>query len=350
MTALNLVVIDSSGDVDVVAQWAGRISGAWRESIEGIMSVGCLLHEAHEELKFEPGAWARLTGRGKNNPQILPFKWPTAEHLRQIGKDKRIVCYSTQLPMDWKSVYLLTTLGDIDLQRAESDGLITPALTQSKIRSFKRLLRKETELATVRTIKPRYRVNHLAIESITTTDLPDDGVDAIITDPPYPPEFLRTFSDLANLAARTLKPSGWCVVMTGTLYLPEVIAALCSKLTYRWQYIVTTPGGSNARIASLKVFQSYKPVLLFQKLPLTKIREWWPDIIAAKASEQDKSLHPWQQSEPVFAELINRFSLPGGLIVDPFAGSGTTGRAAIANGRHFWGCDADAKCVSQAAE
>jgi DNA modification methylase len=48
----------------------------------------------------------------------------------------------------------------------------------------------------------------------------------------------------------------------------------------------------------------------------------------------------------VFAELVNRFSRPDQLIADPFAGSGTTGRAAISQGRHFWGCDIDPKCAT----
>src|SRR5690606_39120140 len=39
-------------------------------------------------------------------------------------------------------------------------------------------------------------------------DVPDGSVDAIITDPPYPGEFIDLFTDLSHLAARILKPSG----------------------------------------------------------------------------------------------------------------------------------------------
>jgi site-specific DNA-methyltransferase (adenine-specific) len=50
-------------------------------------------------------------------------------------------------------------------------------------------------------------------------------------------------------------------------------------------------------------------------------------------------LHPWQQSEEVFLELVWRFSRPGGLVLDPFAGSGTTGVACLRLGRRFIGCE-----------
>jgi hypothetical protein len=113
---------------------------------------------------------------------------------------------------------------------------------------------------------------------------------------------------------------------------------------------VTTPGGGHSRIGALKIFQNYKPVLLFQKPPLTKIREWGPDLLGAPLEEQANPLHDWQQSEAVFTGLVERFTIPGNIVVDPFAGSGTTGRAAVKQGRHFWGCDIDPNCAALRSE
>jgi hypothetical protein len=39
-------------------------------------------------------------------------------------------------------------------------------------------------------------VRHASIDDVTADMLPDASVDAIITDPPYPREFLRLFSSL----------------------------------------------------------------------------------------------------------------------------------------------------------
>jgi 16S rRNA G966 N2-methylase RsmD len=342
-----LVLVEA--DADAVAHWASQIASTWRETIEGILGVAHMLAAAHRDLatRYPPGGWARLTGRG-SNPQILPFKYTTAEELRLIGEDERIARYSEQvihvLPSDWKAIYLLTTLDDASFARAADSGLISPTLTQTKVRSFKRLLRQKSEQAAAQAVVPTYTLQHRAIETVGADIVADNSVQAIVTDPPYPSKFLSTFSHLADFAARTLVPSGWCIVMTGAVRLPDVLNRLCAKLEYRWQYIVMTPGGPNPRMNDLGLFQGYKPVLLFQKPPVSRIREWWSDVIVAKASEHDKALHPWQQSEAVFAELVSRFSQPGGLVVDPFAGSGTTGRVAIAQGRHFWGCDSDPNC------
>lgn len=197
-----------------------------------------------------------------------------------------------------------------------------------------------------REVNGRFEIAHCAIEDVTEEMLPDASVDAVITDPPYPQKYLPSYSTLAEFSARVLRPGGWCIVMTGTGFLPEVMQRMCEHLEYRWQYVIITPGGANNRNSAYGLFQAYKPVLIFQNPPVSRIREWWSDVITAKADEQDKSLHPWQQSEKVFVELVDRFSRPGDVVVDPFAGSGTTGRAAVSIGRHFWGCDIDEKCAT----
>lgn len=53
---------------------------------------------------------------------------------------------------------------------------------------------------------------------------------------------------------------------------------------------------------------------------------------------------PWR----LMAELILRFSDPGQLVIDPFAGTGSTGLAALATGRKFMGCDNDSTVVEAA--
>ena len=49
--------------------------------------------------------------------------------------------------------------------------------------------------------------------------------------------------------------------------------------------------------------------------------------------------HKEAKSVDVFMQLVKEFTPPGGLIVDPFAGSGTTGLAAILEGRQFVGIE-----------
>lgn len=52
-------------------------------------------------------------------------------------------------------------------------------------------------------------------------------------------------------------------------------------------------------------------------------------------------VHPQQKPVPLLRWLIRTYSRPGDLVVDPFAGSGSTGVAAEAEGRRFRGWDSD---------
>lgn len=53
--------------------------------------------------------------------------------------------------------------------------------------------------------------------------------------------------------------------------------------------------------------------------------------------------HPQQKPEPLLQWLTRTYSNPGDLVVDPFAGSGSGGRAAEAEGRRWLGWDIDAR-------
>jgi hypothetical protein len=57
--------------------------------------------------------------------------------------------------------------------------------------------------------------------------------------------------------------------------------------------------------------------------------------------ERDNRVHPTQKPISLMRDLIRDFTDPGDLILDPFAGSGTTGVAATQLGRRFVGYEID---------
>jgi site-specific DNA-methyltransferase (adenine-specific) len=59
--------------------------------------------------------------------------------------------------------------------------------------------------------------------------------------------------------------------------------------------------------------------------------------------------HPTQKSLGLFRDLIEKHSNPGDLVLDCFAGSCTTGVAALQTGRRFVGCEADLTYWEKAA-
>jgi adenine-specific DNA-methyltransferase len=65
-----------------------------------------------------------------------------------------------------------------------------------------------------------------------------------------------------------------------------------------------------------------------------------PDVIAWRYT--GNRLHPTQKPLSILTPLIEAFSLPGGLVLDPFAGSGSTLLAARSLDRRYVGIELDA--------
>ena len=60
--------------------------------------------------------------------------------------------------------------------------------------------------------------------------------------------------------------------------------------------------------------------------------------------------HPTTKPLPLMLELVDLFTDPGELVLDPFCGSGTTGVACLRLGRRFIGIERDAKYAAIARE
>lgn len=60
---------------------------------------------------------------------------------------------------------------------------------------------------------------------------------------------------------------------------------------------------------------------------------------ASLGTSSKARVHPQQKPEPLLRWLIRTYTNPGDLVVDPYAGSGSTGKSALAEGRRFCGWD-----------
>ena len=60
-------------------------------------------------------------------------------------------------------------------------------------------------------------------------------------------------------------------------------------------------------------------------------------------------LHPTQKPVEALAPLVRSFTLSGELVLDPFAGSGSSCAAALLTGRGYIGIELDAKYFHQAS-
>src|SRR3990167_1201873 len=165
-------------------------------------------------------------------------------------------------------------------------------------------------------------------------------IDAIVSDPPYPKEFVHCYEDLARVAAeRSIR---LVAVMCGQSYLPEVYAGMSRHLTYLWTFAYLTPGQAT-QLWEREINTSWKPILVFGARG-----RWMQDVVTSDLN--DKRFHHWGQSESGMLRLVDILTEPGALVVDPFIGAGTTGVACLELGRRFAGCDIDAVHVATAKE
>lgn len=215
-------------------------------------------------------------------------------------------------------------------------------------------------------------------------DLPDASVDAIITDPPYgttqnkyesnAPTDWRAFM---GEASRVTRPPQNIVVFAAQPFASTLITA--SPIPFRydliWRKSLST-GHLNARHMPLR---THEHILVFGKhgatynpQPRAKVPAGTSrrapagaygtygayakpliedenvgqpySVIEAKTAyhEQEAGFHPSQKPTGLMAYLLQTYANAGDLVLDPFAGSGSTGVAAIATGRRFIGSEIDA--------
>lgn len=177
-------------------------------------------------------------------------------------------------------------------------------------------------------------------------DIAENSVDFIITDPPYPEEFLPLYEELAEFASRVLKPGGSCIVMIGQSYLPDIVAGMCRHLQYHWTCGYMTPGGQSVQLWDRKVNNFWKPLLWFTKGDYAG--DWVGDVCKSETNDNDKAHHHWGQSESGMADIIERFTDKGSVVLDPFLGGGTTGVVCVAKDRTFIGIEIDKEVASKA--
>lgn len=180
--------------------------------------------------------------------------------------------------------------------------------------------------------------------------LPAVSVDFILTDPPYLVGYTsrdkRTVLNDDNAAwlapafaamYRVLKDDALAVSFYGWHKTDRFFAA--------WKRAGFRIGGHivfRKRYASKSAFLQYRhecAYLLVKGSPTLPAKAL-PDVLDWTYS--GNKLHPTQKSIHILTPLIEAFTEPGGLVLDPFAGSGSTCVAALDAGRAYLGIELDA--------
>lgn len=220
-------------------------------------------------------------------------------------------------------------------------------LEAGETRSVKSAIRKVQQESRLETIKP-VDADWLIVGDLCEVggQIPDGSIDLIFTDPPYDAGAVKLYGALAELAKRVLKPSGILVTYSGQIHLPQIMILMGEHLDYMWMCGIGHSGGSTW-FRKWNLNNQWKPLLMYGKPPIVPYWNRFDDFISGG---REKDHHEWQQSLTEACHYIEALCPPGGAVLDPFLGSGTTLVAARQLGRQYFGIEIDEVTARAAQE
>jgi hypothetical protein len=173
------------------------------------------------------------------------------------------------------------------------------------------------------------------------------SVDLILTDPPYDDNALPLYSDVAQLAARVLRPGGLLLAYAGVYQLPKILGLMNAHLDYVWTISLVYSGGTDI-FRKYGIEQGWKAILVYGRPP---IEPWWDHLAdVLQGGGQEKEEHEWQQAIAEATGLIKQLCPENGIVLDPMMGSGTTCLAAKTLGRKYIGIEIEEETYEKAAQ
>jgi hypothetical protein len=141
----------------------------------------------------------------------------------------------------------------------------------------------------------------------------------IFADLPYQARYYPLYGDLAALAARVLAPGGSLVCYCPTYALADLLPLMTPHLRF-WSVLTVRHAGRLSRLNHYRLIVRAKLLLWFVQGAYDG--DWLPNLI--DGGPGDKDLHDGAQGTAEAAYVIERMCPPGGTVLDPMCGSGTT--------------------------
>lgn len=200
------------------------------------------------------------------------------------------------------------------------------------------------------------QIEHIGNSTLYCADwrevLPDlEGVDAVVTDPPYGIGYKpQKHNSKKSLAKRNFSPKDQICGDSGKLdFDASPIYQLYASLPQIWwgaNFYADSLPRSRGWLAWYKhrgigknSYSSFEAAWTSLDMPSQLLDFLWAGMCRDGKENGLSSVHPTQK--PIDVMLWSLSFLPAGVknILDPFAGSGTTGIAAIKTGRRFLGVE-----------
>jgi site-specific DNA-methyltransferase (adenine-specific) len=219
-------------------------------------------------------------------------------------------------------------------------------------------------------------------------EISDESVDMVLSDPPYGTLHLKWDNRKLNIDAlwselnRVIKPNGAIVLTAIMRFAVKLINSNYRNFRYDLVWEKSMPvGHPNSNRAPLR---NHELILAFSKkltaynpqglIKLEKPRKHrdknregniyrgtaynehlqyysnYPRSVLKFSNSIRDRIHPAQKPVDLFEYLIKTYTNPGELVLDPFAGSGTTAVAALNTGRRFLCFENDREIYERAIE
>lgn len=188
--------------------------------------------------------------------------------------------------------------------------------------------------------------------------LSDGSVDAVITDPPYgigydyhgerevasdAAAYWAWFAPIYAQMMRCLKPGGFMAIWQTQLYMRHFwdwygddIHIYCAAKNF-------------VQLRPTPINHAYDPVVMLYKAggdplcsrkPPRNVDFYVADTASLVSNPQrPEKAHPTPKPVALMREIVRNFTYASALVLDPFAGSGSTGKACICEDRRFIGIE-----------
>ena len=133
----------------------------------------------------------------------------------------------------------------------------------------------------------------------------------------------------------------------GNYYLNVLIREMEKHLRYVWTFCHPYQADGLRTISSHGIEQCWKPIVIFAKgdwKSPREIEDMLPDF------GREKSRDYWEQSLPLLEHVLDMFSQPDDLILDPLAGTCTIMEACHSKGRRCVACDSNPAAMAHARQ
>jgi len=178
-------------------------------------------------------------------------------------------------------------------------------------------------------------------------DIPDESVDLVFSDPPYPKKFQHTYDYLADYCPRIMKDGASLITIAAHYSIPYIIKAFDGKLKYRWLLCMNQFDGPHARMA-MGIEITFKPLLWYVKRAYPQGRGFLRDGVKISGVDgQLKKHHKWEQDLDWAVYYIRKLTDEGDTVLDPYCGSGTVPIACALLNRRYIGIDIDQESIDE---